>query len=73
MNDNLIDPEDGMELWQTVLALVPETLEARKVSKTEFMSFFSDLFEAKIWSGRRDSNSRLSAWEADILPLNYSR
>ena len=27
----------------------------------------------KFWSGRRDSNSRLSAWEADILPLNYSR
>ena len=26
-----------------------------------------------VWSGRRDSNSRLSAWEADILPLNYSR
>jgi hypothetical protein len=25
------------------------------------------------WSGRRDSNSRLSAWEADVLPLNYSR
>ena len=25
------------------------------------------------WSGRRDSNPRLSAWEADILPLNYAR
>src|SRR5574337_330806 len=25
------------------------------------------------WSGRRDSNPRRSAWEADILPLNYSR
>ena len=24
-------------------------------------------------SGRRDSNPRPSAWEADILPLNYSR
>jgi hypothetical protein len=24
-------------------------------------------------SGRRDSNPRLSAWEADVLPLNYSR
>ena len=30
-------------------------------------------FRRGIWSGRRDSNSRLSAWEADILPLNYSR
>ena len=27
----------------------------------------------KRWSGRRGSNSRRSAWEADILPLNYSR
>jgi hypothetical protein len=26
-----------------------------------------------VWSGRRDSNSRLFAWEANILPLNYSR
>ena len=25
------------------------------------------------WSGRWDSNPRLSAWEADVLPLNYSR
>ena len=25
------------------------------------------------WSGRRDSNPRRPAWEAGILPLNYSR
>jgi hypothetical protein len=25
------------------------------------------------WSGRPGSNRRRSAWEADILPLNYSR
>ncbi len=25
------------------------------------------------WSGRRDSNSRYPAWEAGVLPLNYSR
>ena len=25
------------------------------------------------WSGRRDSNPRPSAWEADALPLSYSR
>src|SRR5207244_1793952 len=25
------------------------------------------------WSGKRDSNPRLSAWEADALPLSYSR
>ena len=27
----------------------------------------------KEWSGRRDSNPRRPAWEAGILPLNYSR
>ncbi len=25
------------------------------------------------WSGRGDSNPRLSAWEADTLPLSYAR
>ena len=25
------------------------------------------------WSGRRDSNPRPSAWEADALPLSYTR
>jgi hypothetical protein len=25
------------------------------------------------WSGRRDSNSRLSAWKAEALPLSYDR
>ena len=25
------------------------------------------------WSGRRESNPRHSAWEADVLPLNYGR
>src|SRR3954470_721430 len=25
------------------------------------------------WSGRRGSNPRHPAWEADVLPLNYSR
>src|ERR1039458_2313676 len=27
----------------------------------------------KRWGGRRDSNPRRPAWEAGILPLNYSR
>ena len=27
----------------------------------------------KIWSGRSGSNRRHSAWEADVLPLNYAR
>ena len=26
-----------------------------------------------LWSGKRDSNPRPSAWEADTLPLSYSR
>jgi hypothetical protein len=25
------------------------------------------------WSGRWESNPRHSAWEADVLPLNYAR
>ena len=28
---------------------------------------------AFFWSGKRDSNPRPSAWEADTLPLSYSR
>jgi integrase len=28
---------------------------------------------SKYWSGRRESNPRHSAWEADVLPLNYAR
>ena len=27
----------------------------------------------RLWSGRRDLNPRHSAWEADALPLSYSR
>src|SRR5262245_1846853 len=30
-------------------------------------------FTEEIWSGRRGSNSQLSAWEADTLPLSYAR
>jgi hypothetical protein len=29
--------------------------------------------EREGWSGRPGSNRRHSAWEADVLPLNYSR
>ena len=28
---------------------------------------------ADFWSGRRDSNPRSSAWEADALPLSHTR
>src|SRR5437588_5279197 len=27
----------------------------------------------KVWSGRRESNPRHTAWEAVVLPLNYAR
>ena len=27
----------------------------------------------EVWSGRWESNPRHSAWEADVLPLNYAR
>ncbi len=27
----------------------------------------------RIWSGRRDSNSQLSPWQGDTLPLSHSR
>ena len=30
-------------------------------------------FDVNAWSGRRGSNPRHPAWEADVLPLNYSR
>ena len=32
-----------------------------------------EVFLPLYWSGRRDSNPRHFAWEANILPLNYSR
>ena len=31
------------------------------------------MISTKKWSGRWESNPRRSAWEADILPLNYAR
>ena len=30
-------------------------------------------YVAKKWSGRRDSNPRLSPWQGDTLPLSHSR
>lgn len=29
--------------------------------------------ETDVWSGRRDSNSRLQPWEGRTLPLSYTR
>lgn len=36
----------------------------------KYLKFDSD---TNLESGRWDSNPRHSAWEADILPLNYTR
>ena len=43
-----------------------EAHESRLIEKSARWSGFID-------SGRRDSNPRRPAWEADILPLNYAR
>jgi hypothetical protein len=38
------------------------------------MSYFCKGYDSgKEVSGKRDSNPRPSAWEADALPLSYSR
>ena len=37
------------------------------------MNEFGPWKGANFWSGRSGSNRRRSAWEADILPLNYAR
>jgi hypothetical protein len=41
--------------------------EATNCDQTCFEVIFDE------WSGRPGSNRRHSAWEADVLPLNYSR
>src|SRR3954469_11706168 len=37
------------------------------------MACQSKLRRSEDWSGRSGSNRRHSAWEADVLPLNYAR
>ena len=44
-----------------------------KWNKLEQVVFLGGCKRLKRWSGRRDSNPRRPAWEAGILPLNYSR
>ena len=54
----------------------PEELESANVRRDcGKLSTESDLTPTmpRTWSGRRGSNPRHSAWEADVLPLNYSR
>ena len=39
----------------------------------EGWSSTTELHPHIIWSGRRDSNPRLSPWQGDALPLSHSR
>ena len=56
-------PEDFLKNWsETARGTLARPAEARlAVSPSED------------WSGRRGSNPRHRAWEARVLPLNYSR
>ena len=40
---------------------------------TQSKGFATYFMFAKNWSGQGESNPRHSAWEADVLPLNYAR
>ena len=50
---------------QLALPLVLRLYQLNKKVQPKWLNFFI--------SGRRDSNSRHFAWEANILPLNYTR
>jgi hypothetical protein len=49
------------------------SVEAAQPQSTKVDFAFSCRVSLAVESGRRDSNPRHSAWEADVLPLNYSR
>src|ERR1700704_4395163 len=53
------------------------TLSAKStlsVTGTRFTNFTPSFLPLeKCWSGRRDLNPRPTAWEADALPLSYTR
>jgi hypothetical protein len=40
---------------------------------TSLADRFASRYGESDWSGRWESNPRHSAWEADVLPLNYAR
>ena len=46
---------------------------AKKSQNKKRLTRFFLVSRSICWSGKRDLNSRPSAWEADALPLNYSR
>ena len=50
-----------------------EAIEGEYVVRSYGLQWMTASKCMKKWSGRRDSNPRRPAWEAGILPLNYSR
>lgn len=56
----------------SIVALPPDRVPS-EVPDGELAAQFLYENEGLVWSGRRDSNPRRQAWEACILPLNYSR
>ena len=55
-------------------ALGPSQESESKLRKSlHTLNQHSGLSASKSWSGRRGSNPRHPAWEAGVLPLNYSR
>ena len=60
----------------SIVALPPDEVPEREFHpkfQMELAAQFLYENEGLVWSGRRDSNPRRQAWEACILPLNYSR
>ena len=56
---------------QAVEVITPTSIKPdRMLNADQQVASFS---VGRLWSGRRGSNSRLSAWEADTLPLSYAR
>jgi hypothetical protein len=52
----------------------PALIEATVAKLAEFGLACQPKLRSSVgWSGRWESNPRHSAWEADVLPLNYAR
>ena len=64
-----------MAVCWMVSSLPPLALTSREYlcSKFWILIFGRQNPLPRLWSGRRGSNPRPSAWEADALPLSYSR
>ncbi len=64
---------NGILLWSLDSCLLLWKKETYRVILLWTVVNFLKLNCLNNWSGRRGSNSRPSAWEADALPLSYSR